>query len=276
MTDASVSDVGTEVPTTPAVGTPPSSSPASPAASGDDGDPFADLPADQAVFDRGWVDKLRREGQRYRGEVASAREQLATYESVYGVYPDEDRQIWFNLAQTWAEDPAKAAAVMQQIATGVLGDPNAGGGGNDGAPPVADAPPSLDQAVAQLTPEQVQEMIDQQLAQRDQSAAEQKAINDVFSEVRAAGFDPESAEGFSVLYNANHYTNGDIGKAVEMVGAYKQRIIDEYVAGRTNGNRPMTAPANGINAVPAGEPIKNIEDAAKAAKAFLSELPRRS
>jgi hypothetical protein len=154
---------------------------------------------------------------------------------------------------------------MQQIAQGVLGD-------QQPEPPQPEQfpAPTLQETVDQLTPEQVRQMIDDTLSARDASAAEQRAISDVFSEVRAAGFDPESAEGFSVLYNANHFTGGDIAKAVDMVRAHDQKVIDDYVAGRS-GARPMPSPSGGVVATSSPDAITNIEDARRAADAFLKE-----
>lgn len=233
-----------------------------------DDDPLAPPPEDQSVFSRGFVDRIRKEAAKYREEASTANTQLQNYDQVFGIYPDEDRQVWFQLARDWAEDPARAAAVMQQIASGVLGDQS-----GQQQPATSDETPTFDEAIGQLTPEQVREMIDESLAARDASSREQAAINDVFSEVRAAGFDPESADGFAVLYNANHFTGGDIAKAVEMVKARDQKLIDDYVAGRS-GKRPMPSPSGGVIATAQSEPITNLDDARRAADAFLKE--RRS
>jgi hypothetical protein len=242
--------------------TPPTASPP-PAGTGAD-DPLAAPPDDQAVFSRGYVDKIRGEAQRYREQASTATSSLSAYDDVFGVYPDEDRQVWFQLARDWAQDPAKAAAVMAQIAQEVLGETPQFQANAEPA-----AAPTLEQAVAQLTPEQVQSMIEESLAARDRGVAEQRAIDDVFAEVRAAGYDPESAEGFSVLYNANHFTGGDIAKAVEMVRAHDQKIIDDFVAGRSG--RPMVSPAGGVAATPEAPAITNIDEARRATDAFLRE-----
>jgi hypothetical protein len=248
----------------------PGVAPTTPAPSSE-ADPFAELPAERAVFDRGYVESLRSEGAKYRTEAGSTRQQLQGYEDVFSVYEPDDRQVWLDLARTWATDPAKAAAVMQTIASSVLGE-QAGGDGDAGSPPPgspADTP-ILGDAVSNLTPDQVKALVAEELSARDSARAEQQAVADVFSEVRAAGFDPESAEGFMVLYNANHYTGGDITKAVAMTGEYKQKIIDEYVQGRSGG-RAMPAPSGGVVATSNGEAITSIDDARKATDRFLQE-----
>lgn len=255
----------------PASGVPaPDAAPTAPAPPSG-ADPFAELPAERAVFDRGYVESLRSEGAKYRTEAGAARDQLRGYEDVFGVYEPDDRQVWLDLARTWATDPNKAASVMQQIASSVLGDSNGDANADAGTAPTSAADtPILGDAVANLTPEQVKQLVDEQLAARDSAKAEQQAVADVFAEVRAAGFDPESAEGFMVLYNANHYTGGDIAKAVAMTGEYKQKIIDDYVQGRSGG-RAMPAPSGGVVATSTGEAITSIDDARKATDRFLQE-----
>jgi Uncharacterized protein conserved in bacteria len=124
-----------------------------------------------------------------------------------------------------------------------------------------------------LTPEQVKELVDEGFRARDAATAEKTAISDVFAEVRAGGFDPETAEGFMVLYNANHFTGGDIPKAIEMTQQYRQTIIDDFVKGRT-GAAALPSPNGGFTAIGAPPEIKNLDDAKKAADAYLRE--RRS
>jgi hypothetical protein len=230
-------------------------------------DPFA-APEDQAVFSRGYVDKIRNEGARYRTEANSASEALRSYTDVFGAYPDEDRQVWFQLARDWAADPARAAAMMQQIAQGVLGDTTQPAQ-SEPDPFNLQGTPTAEQVAATMSPEQVQAMINDALTARDRSVAEQRAIDGVFAEVRAAGYDPDTAEGFAVLYNANHFTGGDIPKAIEMAKARDQKIIDDFVAGRTG--RPLPSPNNGVAGASAPPEIKNIEDARHATEAFLRE-----
>jgi hypothetical protein len=229
-------------------------------------DPFAELPAERAVFDRGYVESLRSEGAKYRTEAGTARDQLRGYEEVFSVYEPDDREVWLDLARTWATDPNRAAAVMQQIASTVLGEQ----AGADAPDPGSADTPILGDAVGNLTPDQVKALVAEEIAARDSAKAEQQAVADVFAEVRAAGFDPESAEGFMVLYNANHYTGGDISKAVAMTGDYKQKIIDEYVQGRSGG-RAMPSPAGGVVATSTGEEITSIDDARRATDRFLQE-----
>jgi hypothetical protein len=234
-------------------------------------DVFGDLPTDQAVFDRGWVDKLRREGQRYREQATTNQAALDQYQQVFAPYDDGDRQVWLDLARTWVSDPAKAARVMQEIASGVLADGTPTEAA-DTATAVLDATADVDTST--MTPEQVQQMISDAIGERDKAAAEHTAIEGVYAEMRAGGFEPETRWGMMVLHAANHETNGDIAEAMKLVQADRQAIIDEYVQGRANGTRAVPSPSGGVVAA-SHEPIQNLDDARRHAEAYLREAQVR-
>lgn len=226
-------------------------------------DVFAEPDAAQAVFDRGYVERLRREGARYRTEHQSAAEALGNYERVFGTYDAADRQVWMDLASTWATDPNEAARVMNQIAQAVLTPAEAAT-----ATPPAEAGTEPDGGLGDLTPDKVQEMIANALTEQQQAAKEQHAVEEVYSEIRAAGYDPSTMEGFMVLWLANNGGNGDIQAGIKEMQGYRQKVIDEYVAGRSNGHHPTPTPANGAVAT-AQEPVHDLKDARKAAEAFI-------
>lgn len=248
-----MSDTGVSTDTTTPIAMPPASEPGAPVT-----DDLAAPPDDQSVFSRGYVEKLRGEAQRYRDHASEANNQLQTYDQVFGVYPEGERQIWLNMASAWAQNPEAAVQMMEEISNNYRAE-------NTQQQPQTPPP----EATPQLSPDEVKQLVSEQLAARDASVAEQRAIQGIFDEVRTAGFDPETAEGFAVLYNANHFTDGDIGKAVQMVKDRDQKVINEYIAHR-NG-RPMPSPQGGVMAAAAGEPIKTIEDARRATEAFLRE-----
>ncbi|HEV7535238.1 MAG TPA: hypothetical protein VGP90_06360 [Acidimicrobiia bacterium] len=223
-------------------------------------DIFGETPNDQAVFDRSYVERLRTEGARYRTEHNATRQQLSAYETAFGGYAPEDRQVWMDLASTWANNPAEAAEMMNTIAQAVLtpeGD----------AAPETPAEPVTAEEMAGLTPQQVQEMISSALTAQQQQAAEQRAVDEVYSEIRAAGFDPSTKEGFMVLWLANNGGNGDIQAGIRDMQAWRQSIVDEYVTGRSNGHHATPSP-NGAVAT-TQEPIHDLKDARKAAEAYI-------
>jgi hypothetical protein len=246
----------------PAAPPPVASSPPADAAGGD---PFAELPADQPLFPRSYVEKLRNEGHKYRTEAQSTAQKYAEYDKVYGIYDDQDRQVWMDLARTWAVDPNRAAEAMQAIARSVLGEPEMAS--SRPAEPEAETSEDGNVDMSQLTPEQVQQMISDALTADRQTAAEQRAVEDIYSEVRSLGYDPDTREGFMVLWTANNETDGDLNAAVERIKQYRQGIIDEYVAGRS-GQHPQPAPTNGVSANQQVE-ITSFDEARKATEAFL-------
>src|SRR5436190_2418005 len=132
----SSTDAGAPVSTPSTAPAAPSVPPPSPPASSTD--PFAELATDQHVFDRGYVERIRREGQRYRTEGTQATEALAAYNQAFDGYDAADRQVWLDLATTWATDPNRAAQVMQNIARAVL-EPE---GGSESAAPTSQPPAS--------------------------------------------------------------------------------------------------------------------------------------
>jgi len=247
---------------------PPSSPPEQPAPAGAADDPLGDLPADRAVFDRGYVEKVRGEAQRYRTEARASAEQLQTYNDVFDGYDPADVDVWFRLARDWKTDPRVAAQAMMNIANDVLGEQDPVRAAPDDG---TQLPPAWAAAADDsLTPDRVKALIEESLNTRDQSRAEQDAITGIFAEVRAAGYDPESSEGFALLYDANHFTNGDIPKAIERAKAREQKIIDDYVSGRTK-SYAAPAPSGGQPGSSAPPAIASIEDARKATEAFLRE-----
>ena len=230
-------------------------------------DVFADLPENEPLFNRGYVDKIRREGARYRDEARAAQESLSVYDEVYSLYEEGDRDVWLDLARQWAVDPRQAAAYMQQIAAAVLGE---GGEMNDPAAPVVNDPSAAGAAASNggpLTNEQIAELVRNEVERRESERAQEQMVESIYSTMRAAGIEPKSREGMAVLWTANNETNGDIDKAIELYQADRQKAVDEYIATRQSGGRPAPAP----NGVPASQhtPIKNLDDARRAADEFI-------
>lgn len=240
---------------------------AAPTSSPAEADPFdGDLPDDQ-VFSRGYVEKLRKQGQTYREQAQTHAEQLAEYEAVYGQYEPEDRQAWFEMASRWAANPADGAEMMQRIAEQVL---------NEGKTPeeatehvIAEdrVAAEAEAAGVAMTPEQIQALVDERFAAQQAEKMQQEAIDGVFAEIKAAGFDPHTRDGHSILWTANNETAGDIAKAIEIVKADKQKIIDEYVAAKSTPSA-RTAPTDGMLAQPIPE-VGGLDDAFKSANAWL-------
>jgi hypothetical protein len=228
-------------------------------------DALADLPTDQAVFDRGYVERIRAEGAKHRVAAREAAEKLNGYEQVFGQYDEVDRGVWLDLARTWATDPAAAAQTMDRIARAVLAD-----GGTQADVVEAQQEAMVETIAAELpglTTEAVRAEVNAALAERAAAEAQEKAIQSVHAELREAGFDPNSADGFAVMWTANHETGGDLQAAIAQRKAAKQAIIDEYVAERARGG-PLPAPDGGAGTGAPPE-ILNLDQAGKAARSWL-------
>lgn len=234
-------------------------------------DPFDGELGDDQVFSRGYVEKLRKQGQTYREQAQAHEQALSEYEQIYGQYEPEDRQAWFAMANEWARDPRAGAEMMQRIADAVLNEGKTPEEATEQVIAEDQVAAEAEQAGAALTPEQVEQIVAERLAAEKAEREQAQAVESVFSELRAAGFDPNTREGHSVLWTANHETGGDIAKAIEIVKADQQRIIDEYVSGKASTPAPRTAPDSGMLATQAPE-VHTLDDAFKASRKFLEGI----
>lgn len=276
-------DGGGATPSAPAAGATESSTPApsagNPPAPADGGgnsgnsepDPFGELP-NEPVFDRGYVEKLRGEGAKYRTQVRELTERFEPHNDfieALSEYPDDDRAVWLDLMRGYRNDPVATAETFQNVAQAIL---EANGVSPQQAQQVAEQ--LTEQGVegddGPLTAEKVQELI---AADRERVEAErqkQADVEQVFTELTEAGYERGSREAFTVLWIANNETNGDIAKAIEIDKANKQKVIDEYVESVKNKPNARTAPegkpGSGITQ------IKNLADARKATEAMISGL----
>jgi uncharacterized protein (UPF0335 family) len=235
-------------------------------------DPFdsSDL-GNEGIVPRGRYDKIAKEGQAYREQARALEEQLATYEQVYGQYEAEDRDAWFAMANEWARDPRAGAEMMQRIAEAVLNEGKTPEEATEQVIAEDQVAAAAEQSGQTLTPQQVEQIVAERLAAEKAEREQEQAIESIFSEIRAAGFDPQTRAGHSILWTANNETGGDIAKAVEIVQAERQKIIDEYVSGKASTPSPMTAPDAGMLATQAPE-VHNLEDAFKASREFLKGI----
>jgi hypothetical protein len=238
-----------------------------------DVDPFdsSDL-GNEGIVPRGRYDKIAKEGQAYREQARTLEQQLSEYEQVYGQYDPDDKQAWFAMASEFARDPRAGAEMMKRISDAVL---------NDGLTPeeateqvIAEDVMTAEveqQAGGNLTPEQVEQIVSERLAAAEQQRALDSEVESIFQQLRAADIEPESPRGTYVLALAQKETGGDIAKALEIVQAERQQIIDEYVSGKAATPAPKTAPDSGMLATQAPE-VHNLEDAFKASRRFIEGI----
>lgn len=262
-------------------GAPTPTPPADGSDTGGTADPFADLP-EQAVFDRGYVERLRREGATYRTRANELTEKYEPHNELidtFSQYPEADQQAWQQLMTDYRNDPVKAADMFQQIAQTLLEDSGVPADQAQQQAQVAadqqrqaheDAQSQVEGQVdtANMTPEQVQQLVAQEMQNARAAEARQREVEGVFQEIEKAGYAKGTAEAFSVLWRANNETNGDIAAAIAAEKASRQKIIDDYVNG-VAGDKTVTAP-DGTPGSQTPEPPKTFADASDRVRAMLA------
>ncbi len=256
-------------PTAPASPAPDTSTPAAPAAPAGEpaaDDVFGEL-ADQAVFDRGYVEKIRREGQRYREqarELEGRLEPVGDIVDLLGSFDDGDRAGWRELMTQYRDDPVGAAERFRVVSDAILEQ-----AGVDPSTATPQQQQAAQQAAAEtmnsdepLTAERVDQMVQERLAAERTQAQQAREVEQVFETIREAGIDPNGADGFAVLWRANNEYDGDIGKAIEAQKASRQKIIDEYLEGVRTGKRATPAPDGTPGTAP--QEISTFDDARRA------------
>ncbi len=231
-----------------------------------------DLPAGMQTFDREYVERSRQEAGKYRQQARDANERIAELEGRYKPFdaiPDADRDTWINLMDGWANNPQTAAADFRRIADSVLGDPTA-------TPTEKAEAEAVIEKVDTMTPENVQTMMTETLNKRDVAARQSADIAKVHAQIAEAGFPEGTSKNFEILWIANNdpAADGDIGKAIDIVKAEKQQVIDDYVSGVRDGGNPTPAPAGGLPANATPTEITTMEGAGKAAREWLKNRER--
>lgn len=245
-----------------------------------------EIPEGVNQFDRAYVEKLRDENRKARQARRDAEERLKNYE-VFEQFDERDRQVWTEMAGTWLQDPTQSAQIMRQIAVNVLGDPNATPeqkaeavqNAQDAEAAAVNSDKIIDQQPA-LTPEKVQELVQQQLAAERQRQEQDAAVSRVQQQIADAGYPKGTLEHFSVLWVANNdpAAEGSIDKAIDIFKSKSQAQFDSYVSDVAKGARdPITMPNNGGPGNPAPAPPqrgRELEDARRSADAWLAAQKR--
>lgn len=221
------------------------------------------LPETQAVFDRGYVQKIRDEAARYRTQLRETEQGFTPFKTAFDGVRDDDREVFLNLISTYKQDPAQAAELFRQIADGLSPAQQA-----EVAEQVAEAKADGES----LTPERVQQMIAEAIQNDRAALQQQQSVEAIHSQVRAAGFEPDSLEGMSIMWLAVNKTNGDMGAAITEWRNRDQSVIDQYVQGKAQ--QPGYLPPSGNAGTGAATPpmISNMQDARKAAENYLRNM----
>lgn len=199
----------TPEPAAPAPATPAAPAPAAPPA-GADTDPFDDATVDK--FDRAYVEKLRR-------EAAEHRTAAKTYQDAFSKYPDEARSAMLEIVQGLISDDQDTvmgtATQLRELAAQLLGEEL--------------NPDDPDRPLTKADYDRIQQ---EQKARAD----EERAVQDVLSEAKGLGYEPETAGAADLLWRAVNVHNGDLKAADAAIKAERQAVIDEYVKSVQEGS----------------------------------------
>jgi len=234
-----------------------------------------ELPGGMQQFDRSYVEKLRNEAaanrQKARDAEARAVEQATKLErfNAFDGYTDDDMQVWEQMASDWKTGNYNSAAeTMQKIAQGVLGDPNATNAERAEAAEVLADPEA---AARSLTEDQVREIARSEQAEMEAAAKREQAVQNIYAQIKDAGFEDQGPDANSILWYATQQTEGDIEAAIAKHKAYQQGIIDRYVESMASGGSPVRMPSGGAGGTQTAESPKNLQEARHAAQAWLDE-----
>lgn len=202
----------------------------------------------------------REEYEKLQDENRKYRERWKPYEQAFKDFDDADRDFIFDWLPTFKTDQGRFVEVTQKILEQL-------------SPAEQKA---VDEAVTEaaeekgsaLTAEQVADIVQSKLDERDRKATQEADIAKVYADLAEhAGIDdPDSDEAKWILHVALTKTNGDIAKAVELNNEREQAIIDKFLESKGQG---PTLPPKGSAAAPVRDEPKNLAEARKMAHAAL-------
>jgi len=231
-----------------------------------------DTPLEGDTFDRAYVEKLRSEAARYRTS-------LRPFEDAFGDFDDNERSFLFGMLAELNKDPTAGAVQFRDMAKSILQD--------DFYKDLDDLPtqvkeetptPTEKEDQVSLTPEQMQTILDERDAKRDATAAERAeqakndaAVEGVFKEIEAAGFERGSDEFMTALSLGQ--TLSQQGKEVDFA-ALAPKVRTFHDLPEPEATDEQVAPAE--EAAPAAEHAKTATAggsgrAAESAKDWIAE-----
>ena len=155
----------------------------------------SNLPDDPETL-KGMIADLRKEN-------ADRRVRTKAYEEAFGEFNDKEKQYLLDLVATTASDPQKGARAFRDLARNMIGDDQAFLEGLDIEMPAQEekkeALPVENDEEMTLTEEQMQKLLDERDAKRaetESKKAEEAAIEEVYKEIEALGFE-RGSEGFT-------------------------------------------------------------------------------
>ena len=205
------------------------------------------------VFDEAYVKELRAENAKWRTQL---RELESEFE---GIDPEERRTLAeFARLSRAAESGDEQAAQQLAELLGVEGD--------EQPPAQAATPPTYDEAYfRRLAAEEAARIADE----RDQQRSAQEGVQQVISRAEALGYKHGSEDYILLMRAANSIDPNTLEdpstllvEGDKLVKAYKQQIVEEYLAGKgTRADTSLAVPTGGSAPAHQVEPPKGWADA---------------
>jgi hypothetical protein len=222
------------------------------------------------AFDRAYVEKLRDQAAKYRLESS-------TYRKAFSGYAPEEREALLEMIETLDKDPERGATQFRDVSYQLLGDEKF----HAGAPWAqaikqeveAHVEEVKDQETGTVSADEVARIVQEALEADREQRKQEEAISGVRAEVIAAGFEPGS-EGYArTLYEAAHFTDGDVAAAAERVRRFLSAAEADAPASEET-TAAAEAAADAVSApAPAPAPAKSWPVTATAGGAGASTAP---
>lgn len=188
--------------------------------------------ADDSVFDRAYVEKLRNEAAENRVKRNEFEQSLGRYTSVFDGVDDATVDAILALNGKLLSDPDKAGPLeLIRTAKALLGDRF------EDVLKESDAP-------QYLTAEEAERKFQSTLEQREKAQREADQLAAVQREATELGYADGTVENSMLFWFAVNETETDLKAAHEKVQAFKQNVIDTFVAEQKKINDGYPPQAN--------------------------------
>ena len=218
------------------------------------------------TFPRSYVEELRQEAAEYRTRAK-------TFEQAFDGMTEQERRAFLNLAQDLTADPQRALETLDTVASNLRNqyDPSKEVT-SDGRP---------------LSPEEIERLVEERFQQRDQAAAQQQRVQQVFEE--AQKIHPNYKPGSDSLVQLLHVAQTDPAAGGTLQGAHavlmakleelREWAVEDY-RNSLSSSRSQRRPVQGGTPTTGKpvEPPKDLAEATRRAKEILGatfEAPSR-
>lgn len=210
----------------------------------------------QEVFDRKYVEKLRKESAGYRDRAKK-------YNDVFDGYEPEAVDEWMNLATTLKSDPKAAAARFAELADAIRAEyGDAAGDDAEATLGISDKDPELSDNQPLTRAE-----FDRLMSERERTADLDRRVRKIESDAVSLGYEKGSDEYDYLLWKAGRLPSGSVQDAHAAIQAQEQAIFDRRV--KAIGDEPNPRVPVGGAAVGHEKPLDTFEEANAALDAWL-------